>query len=190
MRFIVSTPITYNGLILCGLIGCIKLGKVCAFLGNDYDKFGAVKLGYNTPPNLKEYIREAVINLIENEDVDTFLVGEIGGYEIDAYNTVSKIQKEYPQIRIYLVISQITDLHEMNIRDGDQVVERRGFDDFILPPKCELGYKKLCIVYRNRYIIANTDYIIAYNGYKGRAYEFCKAARNKGVKVIELAEKY
>ena len=80
-----------------------------------------------------------------------------------------------------------TDLHEMSVRDGAQVIERRGFDDFILPPKCELGYKKLCIVYRNRYIIENTYFIIAYNKYKGRAYEFCKQAKNKGVKIIELA---
>ena len=42
--------------------------------------------------------------------------------------------------------------------------------------------------YRNRYIIENTDFIIAYNRYEGKAYEFCKQARGKGVKVIELAE--
>ena len=37
--------------------------------------------------------------------------------------------------------------------------------------------------------IENTDFIIAYNEYKGRAYEFCKQAKNKGVTIIELAEK-
>lgn len=130
-----------------------------------------------------------VINLIENEDVDTFLVGEKGGYEIDAYDVVLDVQKEYPHIRIYLVISRMANLHEMGVRDGAQVIERRGFDDFILPPKCELGYKRLCIVYRNRYIIENTNFIIAYNKREGKAYEFCKAAKGKGVKVIELAEK-
>jgi hypothetical protein len=57
-----------------------------------------------------------------------------------------------------------------------------------LPPKCEFGYKKLCLVYRNRYIIENTDFIIAYNKYKGKANEFCQAAKRKGVKVIELGE--
>lgn len=164
------------------------MGKTCAFLGNNYDKFLNINLGHRTPPNLKARIREEVINLIENEDVDTFLVGEKGGYEVDAYDVVLEVQKEYPQIRIYLVISQMTDLHEMGVRDGDQVIERRGFDDFILPPKCELGYKRLCIVYRNRYIIENTDFIIAYNKREGKAFEFCKAAKGNGVKVIELAE--
>ena len=172
---------------MVGLIGCISLGKTCAFLGNDYDKIPGMKCEHCTPPGLKAQIREQAVNLIENEDVDTFLVGEKGGYEIDAYDVILDLQKEYPHIRIYLVISQMTDLHEMGVRDGAQVIERRGFDDFILPPKCELGYKKLCIVYRNRYIIENTDFIIAYNKYEGRAYEFCQSAIAKGVKVIELA---
>ncbi|MBO6289262.1 MAG: hypothetical protein J6N45_02935 [Alphaproteobacteria bacterium] len=50
-----------------------------------------------------------------------------------------------------------------------------------------MGYKRWCIVHRNRYIIQNTDFIIAYNEYKGRAYELCKQAKNKGLTIIELA---
>ena len=161
--------------------------KPVLFLGNDYDKFLNMKLGHKTPPNLKEQIRKAAINLIENEDVDVFLVGEKGSYEVDAYDTILEVQKEYPQIRIHLIISNITDLHEIGSVYCEKCTERRGFDEFILPPKCEFGYKKLCIVYRNRYIIENTDFIIAYNNHKGRAYEFCKIAQAKGVQVIELA---
>lgn len=166
------------------------LGKVCAFLGNNYDKFGFIEFGHPTPKGLKARVRQEIINLIENEDVDTFLVGEIGGYEEDVYDVVLSVQKEYPKIRIYLVISQMRDLHETgDIYRGDWI-ERRGFNDFILPPRCEFGYKKLCIVYRNRYLIENTDFIIAYNKYKHRAYEFCQAAKAKGVKVIELGNDY
>ncbi|MCI5544713.1 MAG: hypothetical protein MSB80_07415 [Alphaproteobacteria bacterium] len=46
----------------------------------------------------------------------------------------------------------------------------------------------MSIVYRNRYIIENPDFIIAYNEYHGKAYEFCKQAKGKGVKVIELGK--
>ena len=164
------------------------MSKTCAFLGNDYDKILGRKSGHNTPPNLKERIKAEIINLIENEDVTEFLVGELGGYEIDAYDTVLEVQKEYPSIRIILVISKITELHEVGERDRCNNVERRGCDDFILPDKCATGYRRLGIVYRNRYIIEHTDFIIAYNKYEGRAYEFCKAAKGKGVKVIELEE--
>lgn len=172
---------------MVGLIGFTSVGKTCAFLGNDYDKILGMKCGHRTPPGLKAQIREQAVNLIENEDVDTFLVGEKGGFEIDAYDVVLELQKEYPHIRIIFVISNITDLHEMG-GDSSYVAQRRGFDDFIYPPKCELGYKRLGIVYRNRYIIENTDFIIAYNKREGKAYEFCKSAKSKGVKVVELAE--
>ena len=119
------------------------LGKVCAFLGNNYDKFWIIEFGHHTPVCLKARIRQEIINLIKNEDVDTFLVVEIGGYEENAYDEVLSVQNEYPKIRIYLVISQMRDLHETgDIYRGDWI-ERRVFDDFILPLKCEFGYKKL-----------------------------------------------
>jgi uncharacterized phage-like protein YoqJ len=172
---------------LFGLNGSLFLNKTCAFLGNDYDTILGRKCGHNTPTSLKERIKEEIINLIENEGVTEFLVGELGGYEIDAYDTVLEVQKEYPNIRVILVISKITELHEVGERDRCNKVEKRGCDDFILPDRCATGYRRLSIVYRNRYIIEHTDFIIAYNKYEGRAYEFCEAAKGKGVKIIELA---
>ena len=163
------------------------MSKTCAFLGNDYDTILGRRCGHNTPSGLKERIRAEIIKLIKDEDVTEFLVGELGGYEIDAYDTVLEVQKEYPSIQIILVISKITDLHEVGAPKDIYIPERRSFDDFIFPSKCELGYKKLGIVYRNRYIIENTNFIIAYNQYHGKAYEFCKQAKGKGVQVIELA---
>ncbi len=172
---------------LVGLIGLMLVGKICAFLGNNYDKILNIKLMHSTPPNLKEKIRREIINLIENENVDTFWVGEIGGYEIDAYDVVLDVRKEHPQIWIYLVVSKINDMHKKGVRDYRLIEKFRDFDDFILPPKCEFGYKKLCLVYRNRYIAENADFIISYNKYKGKAYEFCKIAKRRGAKVIELS---
>lgn len=162
------------------------MGKICAFLGNDYDKVMGIKYIHQTPTGLKEKIREQIINLIENEDVDTFFVGEKGGYEIDAYDMVLEVQKEYPQIKVILVISAATDMNEVSMHGDTSAVRQRSFDDFILPEKCALGYKKLCIVYRNRFISENADFIIAYKALKGRAYDFCKVAKGKGAKVIEL----
>ncbi len=140
-------------------------------------------------PELKEKIKAQIINLIENENVDTFFVGEIGGYEEDAYDTVLEVFKNYPDIHITLVVSKTSELHDIGI-DGSGIIHQRRFcHDWIYPDKSAVGYKRWCIVHRNRFIIENTDFIIAYNEYKGRAYEFCKQAKNKGVTVIDLAEK-
>lgn len=164
------------------------MSKICAFLGNDYDFMRGRKRERRTDYALKEKIKEQIINLINNENVTQFLVGEIGGFETDAYDAVLEVQKSFPQIKIILVISQITELNEINRIAPDLIREKRGFDEFILPDKCATGYKRLCIVYRNRYIIEHTNFIIAFNPLHGRAYKFCKQAESKRVKVIELAK--
>lgn len=105
------------------------MGKTCAFLGNDYDKTLGMYCGHRTPAGLKARIREEVINLIENEDVDKFLVGEKGKFEIDAYDVVLELQKEYPHIRINLVISAITDLNEVGGIYYENCPERRGTEE-------------------------------------------------------------
>lgn len=165
------------------------MSKICAFLGNDYDVILGVKNPHIPNKLLKEKIKEQIINLIENEDVTTFFVGEIGGFEIDAYDSVIEVKQMYPHISIIQVISKITELHRTG-RDFCGIVEyRRPCDDFIYPDKCAIGYKRLSIVYRNQFIIQHTNFIIAYNEYKGRAYNFCKQAQNKGITIIELSDK-
>ena len=165
------------------------MSKTCAFFGNDYDfMYGRKRMRCPNLP-LKEKIKQQIINLINNENVDTFLVGEIGGFEEDAYDTVLEVQQIYPHIKIILVISKITELNEINNYNGDYIIEKRGFDEFILPHKCATGCRKFGIIYRNRYIINHADFIIAYNRQHGRAHKYCKQAENKGVTVIELAKK-
>ena len=117
--------------------------------------------------------------MIEKENVTNFWVGEIGGFENDAYDALLKIKKIFPDIKIILVISKTSELHTK---------EERYFDDFVFPGRCSVGCKRLSIVYRNLYLIENTDFIISYNKYKYRAYKFCEKARQRGVKIIELAE--
>ena len=89
---------------------------------------------------------------------------------------------------LLLMVLKLYDLQELGECVAEYIQQRRPCDDWIYPDKCATGYRRLCIVYRNRYIIENTDFIIAYNRYEGRAYEFCKAAKGKGVTVIELGE--
>ena len=111
--------------------------------------------------------------------VDTFFVGSKGGYELDAYRTVVKLkQEEFPNIRIVFVIANTPELQRIKL----------PFDDFVYPPKAETENKRWCIVHRNNWIVDNTDFVIAYNHYHGRAFKFCESADRKGVKVIELAK--
>ena len=136
------------------------MSKTCAFFGNDY---------IWSKPEIIEQIKEQVLLLIKNNDVKTFLVGQKGAYE-----------NEYNNIKIVLVVAS---MQEVN-REG------RPFDDFIFPDEINFHNKRWCIVYRNNWIIENSDFIIAFNQYEGRAFDICKKAKNKGVMVIELTEIY
>ncbi len=148
----------------------IQMSKSCAFFGNDYQW---------SRSDIVEKIKEQALRLIEEEGVDTFYVGSKGAYERDAYNTVLLIKQENPSIKIVFVASSMKE-----VNDGE-----RYFDSFIYPDRAAIGYKRWCIVHRNNWIIENTDFIIAYNRFEGRAFEVCKRARNKGVQIIELAER-
>ncbi|MBR1605142.1 MAG: hypothetical protein IJ660_03440 [Alphaproteobacteria bacterium] len=146
------------------------MGKTCAFLGNDY--------GLGQPIGLMDKVVKQIRRLITDEGVDTFLVGEKGSYEIDTYHTIINLKnKEFPDIHIILVIANMQDLNN----------HTEYFDEFYYPPEAE-NAKRWCISKRNNWIADNTDFVIAYNKYQGRAYGFCKRAQNQGATVIELAE--
>lgn len=147
----------------------IQMSKSCAFLGNDYKW---------RRDDIIEKVKEQALLLIAEEGVDTFYVSSKGAYERDAYNAVLQIKQNNPGIRIVFVASGMKE-----VNDGE-----RYFDSFIYPDRAAIGYKRWCIVHRNNWIIENTDFIIAYNQLKGRAFDVCKRAKNKGVMVIELAE--
>ena len=148
----------------------IQMSKSCTFLGNDYQW---------SRSDIIEKIKKQALRLIDEEGVDTFLVGVKGAYERDAYNAVLQIKQDNPSIRIILVASSMKE-----VNDGE-----RYFDSFVYPDRAAIGYKRWCIVHRNNWIIENTDFIIAYNRFEGRAFDVCKRAKNKGVQVIELADK-
>lgn len=143
--------------------------KTCAFFGNDYQW---------SRSDIRKKVKEQILKLIDEEDVDTFIVGVKGAYENDAYDAVLDVRKERPNIQIVLVVSSIREANEGT----------RPCNDVVLPDKAAIGYKRWCIVHRNNWIIENTDFIIAYNRFEGRAFEVCKKAKNRGVQVIELAD--
>ncbi len=123
-----------------------------------------------------EKIKLTAIDLIKNKGVDTFLVGNKGKFETLSHKMMEQIQCDYPNIKIMLVIAYVKDLERCPY----------NFDDFYYPQKSELEYKRWSIAKRNEWIIEQTDYIIACNQYRGRAYDYCEKAKRKGEEIIEI----
>ncbi len=127
---------------------------------------------------LKSKIRQAIIDLIKNKGVATFYVGIKGQFETLCHRIVSEIKQSHPDIQIILIIAYVKDLEKC----------RYAFDDFYFPVLCEFGYKGWSIAKRNEWLINEADYIISYNRYQGRAYNYCQKARRKKKDVIEISD--
>ena len=125
------------------------MAKTCAFLGN---------ANIWNEKETAEKIRQAVVDLITNKQVGTFLVGTKGEYEVLAHKVMEQIRCDYPDIKIMLVIAYVKDLERCPY----------SFDDFYYPWKVEKSNKRWSIAKRNDWIIEQTDYVIACNYYQGR----------------------
>jgi len=145
------------------------MSKICSFFGNStiWNK-----------TEIADKLKSVILSLITERQVDVFYVGTKGEFELLAHQTLAQIKQCYPHIKIWLIIDYMEDLHNC----------RYAFDEFFYPPLSELGYKRWSISNRNEWIIENTDYIIAYNQYEGRAYKFCQKAIKKGKTVIEISK--
>ena len=99
--------------------------------------------------------------------------------ELLSHKVISQVRNDFPNIKIMLVIAYVKDLEKCSYY----------YNDFYYPALSELGYKRWSISYRNEWIIDQSDFIIGYNRYEGRAYKYCKKAKNKGKCIIELGSK-
>ena len=143
--------------------------KTCTFLGNS---------DIRETDALNSKIRQAITDLITNKGVNTFYVGIKGQFETLCHRIVSDIKQTYPDIQVILIIAYVKDLEKC----------RYPFDDFYFPVLCEFGYKGWSIAKRNEWLINETDYIISYNRYQGRAYNYCQKARRKKKEVMEISD--
>ena len=143
------------------------MSKTCAFLGN-------ANIWDEKQP--AEKIMQIAVDLISHKHVDTFLVGTKGDFEILTHKIVEQVKNIYPGIKIMLVLAYAQDLEKC----------RYSFNDIYYPTKSETGFKRWSIAKRNEWIIEQTDYIITCNYYKGRAFNYCQKARQKGKEIIEI----
>lgn len=113
--------------------------------------------------------KKQALRLIDEEGVDTFLVGVKGAYERDAYNAVLQIKQDNPNIRIILVASSMKE-----VNDGE-----RYFDSFIYPDQAAIGYKRWCIVHRNNWIIGNTYSSLLITNLRAEHLKYAKEQKTK-----------
>ena len=140
--------------------------KTCTFFGHRDAK-----------EEVKPLLRQAIIDMIEKEGVQRFYVGAQGRFDLMAISVLKELAPlygvEYAVVLAYLPA------------EGRQEAPERL--PTILPEGQEACLPRFAIDRRNRWMVAESDYVISYT-YKiyGGAVKFTALAEKKRKKVIRI----
>lgn len=155
-----------------------KQTKACCFTGHREIPPGQYR-------RIAERLREEIVALIKN-DILFFCAGGALGFDTLAALTVLSLKKEYPQIKLILVLpcpAQTRKWAEKDIEIYEDIKAR--CDQYVYTSR---GYTRDCMYRRNRFLVDHSSVCLCYLTKEsgGTAYT-AEYARRKGLKIINLA---
>lgn len=133
------------------------------------------------PELVRPLIREEIKNLIEKKNVDTFYVGNQGRFDALVRSVLREMKCDQPGIKYAVVLAYYPATHF----DNEYTKEYQA--ETLFPEGIENVPKRFAIPWRNRWMISQSEYVIAYVTRSwGGAAAFTRAAKQKGCTVISL----
>ena len=106
-------------------------------------------------------------------------LGQHGDFDRFAYHCCKKYKKSHPAVSLVFVTPYLPTPSEKLTSDYDAIVY----------PAIENKPPRFAITYRNRYMVDQADYVVAYVSHSyGGAYEAYKYAQKQGKKILNLAD--
>ena len=145
-------------------------GKICGFCGHR-DVFEA---------DVEERAKTEIEKLIEN-GFTTFYSGGMGDFDKICERIVRGFKRKNDDIRLCLILPYI----KSSVNNNPEYYNAL-YDEIIVPDLGHVHYKR-AIIERNRWIIKNSDMILAYvfRGFGG-AWTMLKYAEKSGTKYINI----
>ena len=140
--------------------------KACTFFGHR-----------DCPETIKPYLREVLIDLITNNGVDTFYVGNQGRIDGIVRSVLRELEQEYPEIHYAVVLAYMPGKKN----------EYDDFSDTILPEGIETVHPRYAIEWRNRWLLQRADFVVTYIAHPwGGAAKYAEKAKREGKTVVNL----
>ncbi len=128
----------------------------------------------DTPIQIEPKLRRTLIELIENNDVRNFYIGNHGNFDRMVTKVLKELKITYPHISYTVVLAYLP-----TTKYDCDTVYPEGIEN--VPPR-------FAISYRNRYMIDKCNYVVTYVTRSfGGAVQFKELALKKGKLVIELS---
>ena len=136
---------------------------ICCFFGHR-----------DTPREIKSALKQVLIDLIENKNVNMFYVGNYGNFDFLAQEALKEFKKIYP-IKYYIVLAYIPKKDEY--ADYSNTLY---FDELNTKPY------RTRIIETNRLMLEKSDYVITYANTIGNARDFKELAEKQNKTVINI----
>lgn len=129
------------------------------------------------PETVKPHLREVLIDLIANKEVDTFYVGNQGQFDAIVRSVLRELEQAYPEIQYTVVLAYMPG-------------KKNKYDDFsdtMLPEGIEAVHPRYAIDWRNRWMLQRSEYVVTYITHSwGGAAQYGQKAKRAGKIVIDI----
>lgn len=131
--------------------------------------------GHRECYGLDRAVLETAIENVINQGVNTFYVGNQGGFDRMVYSCLRQMREKYPQIHIGVVLAYHPVKPEQSVDMSDTMYPELT------------GHPRFALERRNRWMIVRSNFCICYiNHTWGGAYKFVRLARSRGLTIINL----
>ena len=132
------------------------------------------------PESVKTELTETLTRLITEDGFDRFLVGNHGRFDAAAYSVLCELRKIYGHITVRVVLAYMP---------TEQAAEKYG-SDTVLPEGIEAVPKRYAIIWRNKWMIAQSDCVVTcITRPFGGAAQFAELAQKVGKRIINISDK-
>ena len=130
------------------------------------------------PERIRPRLREALVDLITNHDVDMFYVGHQGLFDAYVHSELKKLKQEYPQINYAVVLAYMP----------GKRTEYDDYSDTMLPEGIESVHPHYAISWRNNWMLKQADCVVTYITRSwGGATQCASKAERQGKIVVNIA---
>ena len=138
--------------------------KACTFFGHR-----------EVSENLKPLLKDVLSELITKDGIETFMVGNEGGFDKMVQRVLAELKNTYENIDFVVVLAYLP--------------RTKSNDKTLYPEGLEKVPKRFAIDYRNRWLIENSVCVVSYvNRNYGGAAKFSRLAERKGLRIINIAK--
>ncbi len=141
---------------------------VCTFFGHR-----------DCPSEIDRKLREVLTDLIINQGVELFYVGNHGQFDAVVHRILRDLKQECPQMNYAVVLAYLPG--KSNALEHDS--------DTMLPEGIEAVHPRYTISWRNHWMLRQWDFVVTYITHNwGGAAQYAQKAARLGCTVINLAE--